>query len=360
VHPAYPPPPSSGSDVPALPASHGTSLPAVHRADADAGPSALEPTLFELKKLIVGQERLLERLLVALLVGGHVIIEGVPGLAKTMTVKALAEVVSGTFGRIQFTPDLVPADLVGTRVYHPAKAEFSVELGPVFVNLLLADEINRAPAKVQSALLEVMQERQVTIGGRTFPVPDPFLVLATQNPIEAEGTYPLPEAQLDRFLFKVLVDYPSFHEELTVIQRVTGPPITLQPVLTLQELRAMRAEVGQVYVDPPVAAYAATLVAATRLPATYGLGDLASGISFGASPRASINLVMGAKALAFIRGRAYALPHDIADIAPEVLRHRLVLSYDGIATGLTPEIVVGRVLERYPPPWISLGDRRAS
>jgi MoxR-like ATPase len=360
VHPAYPPPPSSGSDVPALPASQTASLPAVHRADADAPSSPLEPTLFELKKLIVGQDRLLERLLVALLVGGHVIIEGVPGLAKTMTVKALAEVISGTFGRIQFTPDLVPADLIGTRVYHPAKAEFSVELGPVFVNLLLADEINRAPAKVQSALLEVMQERQVTIGGRTFPVPDPFLVLATQNPIEAEGTYPLPEAQLDRFLFKVLVDYPTFHEELVVIQRVTGPPITLQPELTLDQLRAMRAEASQIYVDPPVAAYAATLVAATRLPATYGLGDLAQGISFGASPRASINLVLGAKALAYIRGRTYALPHDVADVAPEVLRHRLVLSYDGIATGLTPEIVVGRVLERYPPPWISLGDRRVS
>jgi len=360
VHPAYPPPPSSGSDVPALPPSHGTNLPGVHRVDADAPPSALEPTLFELKKLIVGQDRLLERLLVALLVGGHVIIEGVPGLAKTMTVKALAEVISGTFGRIQFTPDLVPADLIGTRVYHPAKAEFSVELGPVFVNLLLADEINRAPAKVQSALLEVMQERQVTIGGQTFAVPDPFLVLATQNPIEAEGTYPLPEAQLDRFLFKVLVDYPSFHEELVVIQRVTGPPITLQPELTLDQLRTMRAETSQIYVDPPVAAYAATLVAATRLPAVYGLGDLASGISFGASPRASINLVMGARALAYIRGRTYALPHDVADIAPEVLRHRLVLSYDGIATGLTPETVVGRVLERYPPPWISLGDRRVS
>jgi MoxR-like ATPase len=360
VHPAYPPPPSSGSDVPALPASHNTNLPAIPRADADAPPSPLEPTLFELKKLIVGQDRLLERLLIALLVGGHVIIEGVPGLAKTLTVKALAEVISGTFGRVQFTPDLVPADLVGTRIYHPGKAEFSVELGPIFVNLLLADEINRAPAKVQSALLEVMQERQVTIGGQTFLVPDPFLVLATQNPIEAEGTYPLPEAQLDRFLFKVMVDYPSFHEELVVIQRVTGPPISLEPMLALEHLREMRAEAGQVYVDPPVAAYAATLVAATRQPALYGLGDLAPGISYGASPRASINLVLGAKALAFLRGRTYALPHDVAEIAPEVLRHRLVLSYDGIATGLTPETVVGRVLERYPPPWISLGDRRVS
>src|SRR5215831_4967945 len=206
-----------------------TSLPTVHRTDADVTPSPLEPTLFELKKLIVGQDRLLERLLVALLVGGHVIIEGVPGLAKTMTVKALAEVISGTFGRIQFTPDLVPADLIGTRVYHPAKAEFSVELGPVFVNLLLADEINRAPAKVQSALLEVMQEQQVTLGGQTYAVPDPFLVLATQNPIETDGTYPLPEAQLDRFMFKVLVDYPSYEDEIVVVERMIGQPIAVRP-----------------------------------------------------------------------------------------------------------------------------------
>ena len=354
MHPAYPPPPQSGGAIPALPPAAGTTLPAI----AEAQPSPLEPTLFELKRLIVGQDRLLERLLVALLVGGHVIIEGVPGLAKTATVKALADVVSGTFGRIQFTPDLVPADLVGTRVYHPGRAEFTVELGPIFVNLLLADEINRAPAKVQSALLEVMQEHQVTIGGKTFPVPDPFLVLATQNPIEAEGTFPLPEAQLDRFLFKVVVDYPSYHEELVIIQRVTGAPIELQSVLTLEQLRAMRAEASQVYVDPPVAGYAATLVAATRRPDTYGLGDLAPAISFGASPRASINLVVAARALAFLRGRNYALPHDVADVAPEVLRHRLVLSYDGIASGVTAEMIVGRVLERYPPPWISFGDRR--
>jgi MoxR-like ATPase len=356
VHRAYPPPPPAGAGVPALPPAHGTALQSV----ADSHPSPLEPALFELKRLIVGQDRLLERLLVALLVGGHVIIEGVPGLAKTATVKAMAEVISGSFGRVQFTPDLVPADLVGTRIYNPARAEFSVELGPVFVNLLLADEINRAPAKVQSALLEVMQERQVTIGGQSFVVPDPFLVLATQNPIEAEGTYPLPEAQLDRFMFKVLVDYPSFQEELVVIQRVTGGPIDLRPVLTLEQLREMRADASRVYVDPPIAAYAATLVAATRAPAAHGLGDLAPSISFGASPRASINLVTGARALAFVRGRDYALPQDVAEIAPEVLRHRLVLSYDGIVAGITAETIVGRVLERYPPPWMSLGDRRVS
>jgi len=330
-----------------------------HRTDGSPAPP-LENALFELKRLIVGQERLLERLLVALLVGGHVIIEGVPGLAKTATVKALAEVLGGTFGRIQFTPDLVPADLVGTRIYNPGRAEFSVELGPIFVNLLLADEINRAPAKVQSALLEVMQEHQVTIGGQTFMVPDPFLVMATQNPIEAEGTYPLPEAQLDRFMFKVLVGYPSFNEELVVVQRATGEPIELRSVLSLEQLREMRAAVREVYVDPPVAAYAATLVAATRFPAAHGLAELAPAISFGASPRASINLVLGARALAFMRGRDYALPQDVAELAPEVLRHRLVLSYDGIASGLTPETVGSRILERYPPPWMSLGDRRAS
>ena len=352
---SYPAPPG-GAGVPAVP---GTWAPEeAPRPDRYA--SALEPALFELKRLIVGQDRLLERLLIGLLTGGHVIIEGVPGLAKTATVKALAEVVSGTFGRIQFTPDLVPADLIGTRIYNPGRAEFSVELGPVFVNLLLADEINRAPAKVQSALLEVMQERQVTIGGQTFAVPDPFLVLATQNPIEAEGTYPLPEAQLDRFMFKVLVDYPSYQEELVVVQRVTGPPIDLKAVLTLEQLRDLRVQADQAYVDPAVAAYAATLVSATRTPLQHGIGDLTPAIAYGASPRASINLVTGARALAFIRGRNYALPHDVADVAPEVLRHRLVLSYDGIAAGVTPETIIGRVLERYPPPRIRLGDRRAS
>jgi MoxR-like ATPase len=333
--------------------------PADHASDGTE-PSPLEIALFELKRLIVGQDRLMERLLVALLVGGHVIIEGVPGLAKTATVKALAQVLGGMFGRVQFTPDLVPADLVGTRIYNPGRAEFSVELGPIFVNLLLADEINRAPAKVQSALLEVMQEHQVTIGGQTYVVPDPFLVMATQNPIEAEGTYPLPEAQLDRFLFKVLVGYPSFHEELVVVQRATGAPIELRQVLTLDQLREMRVAASRVYVDPPVASYAATLVAATRYPAAHGLADLEPAISFGASPRASINLVLGARALALLRGRDYALPQDVADLAPEVLRHRLVLSYEGIASGLTPEVIGSRILERYPPPWMSLGDRRAS
>ena len=322
--------------------------------------SQMEEVLFEVKRLIVGQDQLLERLLVALLARGHVLLEGVPGLAKTATVKALAQVVGGAFGRVQFTPDLVPADLVGTRIYNGKTGEFSVELGPVFANLLLADEINRAPAKVQSALLEVMQERQVTIGKQTYPVPDPFLVLATQNPIESDGTYPLPEAQLDRFLLKVVVDYPAYDDELVVVERMIGPAIELRSLLTLDDLRALQGTVAQVYVDPHVTAYAATLVTATRQPAEHGLAPLAGAIAFGASPRASINLVVGARALALIRGRRYALPQDVADLAPDVLRHRLVLSYDGIAAGVTPEAVIAALLERYPAPRLDLGDRHVA
>jgi MoxR-like ATPase len=254
---------------------------------------------------------------------------------------------------------LVPADLVGTRVYNSRSGDFSIELGPVFVNLLLADEINRAPAKVQSALLEVMQERQVTIGKQTFAVPDPFLVLATQNPIESDGTYPLPEAQLDRFMFKVLVDYPSYEDEIVVVDRVTGPSIELRTLLSSDGLLALQQAVSEVYVDPRVVAYAAMLVAATRRPSDHGLQRLATAVQFGGSPRASINLVAGARALAFIRGRAYALPQDVADLAPDVLRHRLVLSYEGLAAGVTAEAVIQALLERYPPPRMDLGDQHA-
>jgi MoxR-like ATPase len=317
----------------------------------------VEQLLFEVKRLIVGQDRMLERLLVALLAGGHVLLEGVPGLAKTATVKAFAKVIGGEAGRVQFTPDLVPADLVGTRIYNPSTAQFTTELGPVFCNLLLADEINRAPAKVQSALLEVMQEQQVTIGKQTHPVPRPFLVLATQNPIETDGTYPLPEAQIDRFMFKVLVGYPSFPEEVIVVQRVTGEPIELRQVVTVQELDEMQRQAAAAYVDPGVVGYAATLSTATRQPSSMGLSEFAPAIAFGASPRASINLVAAARALAFIRGRSYVLPMDVADVAPEVLRHRLVLTYEGIAAGVSPETIVARLLERYPPPRIDLGDR---
>ena len=320
----------------------------------------MEEVLFELRRFIVGQDRLLERLLVALLARGHVLLEGVPGLAKTATVKALAQVVGGSFGRIQFTPDLVPADVVGTRIYTGAAGLFSTELGPVFANLVLADEINRASAKVQSALLEVMQEHQVTIGKETFAVPEPFLVLATQNPIESDGTYLLPEAQLDRFMFKVLVDYPSYDEELVVVQRVTGPRIELRTLLTPPRLVDLQQRVDQVYVDPRVVAYAATLVHATRQPAAHQLESLSSAIVYGASPRASINLVAGARALAFIRGRTYALAKDVAELAPEVLRHRLVLSYERVASGTTAESVIAAILQRHPAPRLEVGDQHAA
>jgi MoxR-like ATPase len=323
-------------------------------------PAPIEQVLFEVKRLIVGQDRLLERLLIALLAGGHVLLEGVPGLAKTVTVKAFAKVIGGDAGRIQFTPDLVPADLVGTRIYNPARGDFTTELGPVFCNLLLADEINRAPAKVQSALLEAMQERQVTIGKETHPLPEPFVVLATENPIETDGTYPLPEAQLDRFMLKVLIDYPSFQEEVVVVERITGADIELRQVITLDQLREMQQSVSHVYVDPAVRTYAATLTYGTRPGKVKGLEDLAPSIAYGASPRSSINLVSAARALAFMRGRDYVLPHDVSEVAPEVIRHRLVLTYEGIAAGVNAETVVRRVLERFPPPRIDLGDRVAS
>jgi MoxR-like ATPase len=317
----------------------------------------LEEVLFELRRLIVGQDRLLECLLVALLARGHVLLEGVPGLAKTATIKALAKVVGGTFGRVQFTPDLVPADLVGTRIYTGAGNGFLTELGPVFANLLLADEINRSSAKVQSALLEVMQEHQVTIGKESHHVPEPFLVLATQNPIESDGTYPLPEAQLDRFMFKVLVDYPSYDDELVVVQRVTGPSIALRQVLTPAKLIGLQEQVDAVYVDPRVVAHAVTLVDATRNPAAHGLSQLEGAIQFGASPRASINLIAAARALAFMRGRSYALATDVDYLAPEVLRHRLVLTYESIVAGGTADAVVKLLLARHPAPRLDLADR---
>jgi MoxR-like ATPase len=320
----------------------------------------LEEILFELRRLIVGQDRLLECLLVALLARGHVLLEGVPGLAKTATIKALARVVGGTFGRVQFTPDLVPADLVGTRIYTGAGNGFLTELGPVFANLLLADEINRSSAKVQSALLEVMQEHQVTIGKESHHVPEPFLVLATQNPIESDGTYPLPEAQLDRFMFKVLVDYPSYDDELVVVQRVTGPSIALRQILTPAKLIELQEQVDAVYVDPRVVAHAVTLVDATRNPAAHGLPQLQGAIQFGASPRASINLVAAARALAFMRGRSYALATDVEYLAPEVLRHRLVLTYESIVAGGTADAVVKLLLSRHPAPRLDLADRDAA
>ena len=325
-----------------------------------ASPALIEHILFELKRLIVGQDKLLERLLVALLARGHVLLEGVPGLAKTATIKSLAKVIGGSFGRVQFTPDLVPADLVGTRIYNGKTGEFTTELGPIFANLLLADEINRAPAKVQSALLEVMQERQVTIGKETYTVPNPFLVMATQNPIESDGTYPLPEAQLDRFMFKVLVDYPSYEDEIVVVDRITGPNINLRTLIHPERLLALQEAVDRIYVDPRVTAYAAMLVNASRKLKDHHLERWAPAVAFGASPRASINLILAARALAFVRGREYVLPYDVADLAPDVVRHRLVMSYDGIANGVTADHVISALLQRYPPPRLDLGDRNAA
>ncbi|HQZ56452.1 MAG TPA: MoxR family ATPase, partial [Ottowia sp.] len=310
----------------------------------------MERILYEVKRVVVGQDRFLERVMVALLAGGHLLVEGVPGLAKTLTVKTLAGVLQGQFRRIQFTPDLVPADLIGTRIYNQKTGEFSTALGPVFTHLLLADEINRAPAKVQSALLEVMQERQVTIAGQTHFVPEPFLVMATQNPIETEGTYPLPEAQVDRFMMKVLVDYPSDEEEFVIAQRVTGPRIEVSPVASMEQLAALQQECRQVYVDPALTQYAVKLVAATRRPADVGLKELAPMLSFGASPRATIGLIEGAKALAMMRGRAYALPEDMSDLAADVLRHRLVLSYEALSEGLSADQIVLRLMGKVTPP----------
>ncbi len=314
----------------------------------------MERVLYEVKKVIVGQDHLLERLVVALLARGHLLVEGVPGLAKTMAIKTLAGAIGGEFKRIQFTPDLVPADLVGTRVYNQKTGEFSTSLGPVFTNLLLADEINRAPAKVQSALLEVMQERQVTIGRETFKVPDPFLVLATQNPIETEGTYPLPEAQVDRFMMKVLVGYPSTTEEFSIVERQTGPADAVQSVLSTDDLLALQQKVDSVYVDPALLDYAVRLATATRMPKAYGMPELERYITYGASPRASINLILTARALAFVRGRDYALPQDVRDMARDVLRHRLVLSFEALSDDIAADNLLTAVLDRVVAPVVPL------
>ena len=310
----------------------------------------MERMLYEVKRVVVGQDRFLERVLIAMLAQGHLLVEGVPGLAKTLTVKTLARTMRGSFKRIQFTPDLVPADLVGTRIYNQKTGDFGTSLGPVFANLLLADEINRAPAKVQSALLEVMQERQVTIAGDTHKVPEPFVVMATQNPIETEGTYPLPEAQVDRFMMKVLVDYPTEEEEFVIAQRVTGPSTEVQAVCDTQALQALQKECRAVYVDPSLIQYAVKLVSATRSPDRYELADLAKYLTFGASPRATIGLVEGARALALLRGRRYALPEDMIDLVPDVLRHRLVLSYEALADNMTADQIVQRVMQKVAVP----------
>ena len=320
----------------------------------------LEQALFEIRRIIAGQDAMLERVLVCLLAQGHLLIEGVPGLAKTLTIKTTAGVLGGSFARVQFTPDLVPSDLVGTRIYRPQEGTFDTELGPVFCNFLLADEINRAPAKVQSALLEVMQERQVTIGHDTHPVPAPFLVMATQNPIESEGTYPLPEAQIDRFLLKVLIGYPQHDEELTVVQRQLVEHPELKQVLSLEDLATLQRAVVDIYVDPALVSYAVDIATATREPAEHGLPDLAQYISYGASPRGPISLVQGARALALIRGREYAVVDDLQALARDALRHRLVLSYQALAEEVTPDSILDQVLAAVPTPQLDLARASAA
>jgi MoxR-like ATPase len=317
---------------------------------AEQTATLMEQVLYEVKRVVVGQDRFLERVLIAMLAQGHLLVEGVPGLAKTLTVKTLARTIRGSFKRIQFTPDLVPADLVGTRIYNQKTGEFGTSLGPVFANLLLADEINRAPAKVQSALLEVMQERQVTIAGETHKVPEPYVVMATQNPIETEGTYPLPEAQVDRFMMKVLVDYPSEEEEFVIAERVTGPAVEVNAVADTFQLSGLQRECREVFVDPALMQYAVKLVSATRKPAQYGLAEIAKYLTYGASPRATIGMIEGARALALLRGRRYVLPEDIGDLVHDVMRHRVVLSYEALAEGITPDALVSRVVKAIAVP----------
>jgi len=320
----------------------------------------LEQALFEIRRVIAGQDAMLERVLVCLLAQGHLLIEGVPGLAKTLTIKTTAAVLGGSFSRVQFTPDLVPSDLVGTRVYRAGEGTFDTELGPVFCNFLLADEINRAPAKVQSALLEVMQERQVTIGHDTHKVPEPFLVMATQNPIESEGTYPLPEAQVDRFMLKILIDYPSHDEELTIVQRQLEAPPELRETLSLDDLRDLQREVFRIYVDPALVSYSVTLADATRNPSAHGLDDLAPYIAYGASPRGPISAVQASRALALLRGRDYVVLEDLHSLLLDALRHRLVLSYQALAEEVSPDTILKRVLAAVPVPQLDLAETSAA
>ncbi|MGW1737200.1 chaperone MoxR1 [Nocardia sp. NPDC001965] len=313
----------------------------------------LEKAIYEVKRVIVGQDRLVERLLVGVLAKGHVLLEGVPGIAKTLAVETFAKVVGGSFSRVQFTPDLVPTDLVGTRIYRQGREEFDTELGPVVANFVLADEINRAPAKVQSALLEVMAERHVSIGGKTYPMPDPFLVMATQNPIESEGVYPLPEAQRDRFLFKVVVDYPSVEEEREIIYRMGVTPPEPSRILEPAELIRLQKLAANTFVHHALVDYVVRVISATRVPAEFGMHDVANWVSYGASPRASLGIIAAARAVALIRGRDYVVPQDVIEVIPDVLRHRLVLSYDALADEISPEDVIQRVLQTVGLPQVA-------
>ncbi|GAB97941.1 MoxR-like ATPase [Kineosphaera limosa] len=315
--------------------------------------------LFEVKRVVVGQDHMVERMLVGLLARGHILIEGVPGVAKTLAVRTLADTMGGTFTRLQFTPDLMPGDIVGTRVWRPSTESFDTELGPIFANLVLADEINRASAKVQSALLEAMAEHQVSIGGHTYPLPDPFLVLATQNPIESEGVYQLPEAQRDRFLLKIDVDYPTDVEEFTILQRMSVDPPRAQQILTTDELLALQRAADEIFVHHAIAQYAVALVMATREPERFGLGSLAGVVDFGVSPRATLGLIAAGRALALLRGRDYVLPGDVADVCSDVMAHRLVLSFEAVADGIDPRAIIETILATVPPPRVSPGDSAA-
>jgi len=345
------PPPPAPAPLPSTPAT--ISAPTPPSPELTGASSEIESAMFEVKRVIVGQNRMLERMVICLLAGGHCLLEGVPGIAKTLAVETLAKVVGGSFVRIQFTPDLLPADIVGTRIWRASTETFDIELGPILANFVLADEINRAPAKVQSALLEAMAEKQVSVGGQTFPMPSPFQVLATQNPIESEGVYPLPEAQRDRFLMKIVVDYPSPGEEVEIVQRMGVSPPHADQVLSLDRLVAMQEQVKAVYVDPNVVEYAVSLTLATRHPSMFELDDLGELISYGASPRASLGLVAGARAMAFLRGRNYALPQDVFDVAPEILRHRIVLSYEALAREVAADDVAARILSTVPAPRVT-------
>jgi len=329
-----------------------SSSPPITPDGADSA-ARLEDALFQVKRVIVGQDRMVERAMLCLLARGHCLIEGVPGLAKTLTVSTLAQVIGGTFTRIQFTPDLVPADIVGTRIWRPSREEFDIEWGPVFANLVLADEINRAPAKVQSALLEVMAERQVSIGGRTRTVPSPFLVLATQNPIESEGVYALPEAQRDRFMMQIVVTQPSYEEETEIARRMSVRSPEAAQALSLDQLIALQGAVDDVFVHHAVQDYAVRLVMATREPARWGLPEVGTHVALGASPRATLGLLRGGRALAVLRGRRFLVPQDIYDVAPEVLRHRLLLSYDALAEGIRADDVIARILATVPAPRVA-------
>ena len=319
--------------------------------EVEEGAAFLGGLIAEIRKVIVGQDALVDRVLVALMANGHILLEGVPGLAKTLLVKTVAEGIDAHFSRVQFTPDLLPADLLGTQIYNPRTTEFSVHKGPIFANLVLADEINRAPAKVQSALLEAMQERQVTIGGEMFPLDEPFLVLATQNPIEQEGTYPLPEAQVDRFMLKVLVDYPGREEERSIVDLVTGDAWTdVNAVITPEQIVQSREMVRRIYVDDKIKEYVLDIVAATRRPSGEALEDLPQLIAYGASPRASIFMIEAARAHAFVKGRGYVTPEDIKQLAPDVLRHRVITTYEAEAEEVTSDDIVRRILDHVEVP----------